>query len=178
MRKYEQKLFSSQGLGEMGYGLPGAIGAWFADQTRDIVCLNCDGGLMMNLQELHSVISNNIPMKIIIFNNDGYLMIKHTQNAILEGRRAGTDQSSGLSCPDYSKLVKSLGFTYLRITDPSNMDSIISEFLEISDPIVLEVFMPKEQKLVPKSAVSISSKGGLTSLPLEDLSPLISLSEL
>ena len=176
--KDEQKLFTSQGLGEMGYGLPGAIGAWFADQTRNIICLNCDGGLMMNLQELHSVISNKIPMKIIIFNNDGYLMIKHTQNAILKGRRAGTDTNSGLSCPDYSKLVKSLGFIYLRISDPIDMDRIISEFLDNSDPIVLEVFMPKEQKLVPKSAVSISSNGGLTSLPLEDLSPLISLSEL
>ncbi len=176
--KDEQKLFTSQGLGEMGYGLPGAIGAWFADQSRDIICLNCDGGLMMNLQELHSVISNNIPMKIIIFNNDGYLMIKHTQNAILKGRRAGTDSKSGLTCPNYCKLVKSLGFTYLRISDPNNMDKIISDFLNKSGPVVLEVFMPKEQPLVPKSALSITSTGDLTSLPLEDLSPLISLSKL
>ena len=61
-----QRLFTSQGLGEMGYGLPGAIGAWYADPTRNIICLNCDGGLMMNLQDLHSVISHGIPMKIVI----------------------------------------------------------------------------------------------------------------
>ena len=93
-----QRLFTSQGLGEMGYGLPGAIGAWFADPSRQMICLNCDGGLMMNLQDLHSVISHSIPMKIVIFNNDGYLMIKHTQNAIVDGRRSGTDIASGLSC--------------------------------------------------------------------------------
>ena len=101
--RHGQKLFSSQGLGEMGYGLPGAIGAWFANQTREIICLNCDGGLMMNLQDLQTVIHNKIPLKIIIFNNDGYLMIKHTQDAILNGRRAGTDKKSGLSCPNYKK---------------------------------------------------------------------------
>ena len=79
----------------MGYGLPGAIGAWFADTSRKVICLNCDGGLMMNLQDLHSVISYKIPLKIVIFVNDGYLMIKHTQNAIVSGRRAGTDKGSG-----------------------------------------------------------------------------------
>ena len=110
-----QRLFSSQGLGEMGYGLPGAIGAWFADTSRKVICLNCDGGLMMNLQDLHSVISYEIPLKIVIFNNDGYLMIKHTQNAIVSGRRAGTDKGSGLSCPNYEPLVKALGFEYLSL---------------------------------------------------------------
>ena len=65
---------------------------------------------MMNLQDLHSGISHSIPMKIVIFNNDGYLMIKHTQNAIVDGRRSGTDIASGLSCPEYESLVKAFGF--------------------------------------------------------------------
>lgn len=168
-----QRLFTSQGLGEMGYGLPGAIGAWFANTSRKVICLNCDGGLMMNLQDLHSVISFKIPLKIVIFNNEGYLMIKHTQNAIVAGRRAGTDRNSGLSCPDYEPLVKALGFEYLSLRKTDQSHEIIQEFLETNSPIVLEVFMDPNQLLVPKLSVSLTADGKLVSPPLEDLSPLI-----
>jgi acetolactate synthase-1/2/3 large subunit len=170
-----QRLFTSQGLGEMGYGLPGAIGAWFADPSRDVICLNCDGGLMMNLQELHSVISHNIPMKIVIFNNDGYLMIKHTQNAIVGGRRAGTDAKSGLTCPNYQPLCKAFGFDYLALREEAEADQMIQNFLSTNKATVLEVFMDPDQLLVPKLSVSISESGILVSPPLEDLSPLLPL---
>ncbi len=173
-----QRLFTSQGLGEMGYGLPGAIGAWFSDPTRQVICLNCDGGLMMNLQDLHSVISHSIPMKIVIFNNDGYLMIKHTQNAIVAGRRAGTDVASGLSCPEYEPLVKAFGFRYLSLRKEDDSETVIREFLEADEPTVLEVYMAPDQLLVPKLSVSITAEGKLVSPPLEDLSPLMPLQTL
>lgn len=173
-----QRLFTSQGLGEMGYGLPGAIGAWFADPGREVICLNCDGGLMMNLQDMHSVISHGIPMKIVIFNNDGYLMIKHTQNAIVAGRRAGTDLGSGLSCPDYAPLVKAFGFDYITLRYGDDSAAVIRAFLNHESAIVLEVFMAPDQLLVPKLSVSITADGKLVSPPLEDLSPLISMEQL
>ena len=173
-----QRLFTSQGLGEMGYGLPGAIGAWFADPSREVICLNCDGGLMMNLQDLHSVISHGIPMKIVIFNNDGYLMIKHTQNAIVGGRRAGTDAGSGLTCPDYEPLVKAFGFAYFTLHKEDDANQVISTFLAQEQPTVLEVFMAPDQLLVPKLSVSLTADGKLVSPPLEDLSPLISMEQL
>jgi acetolactate synthase-1/2/3 large subunit len=173
-----QRLFTSQGLGEMGYGLPGAIGAWLADPTRQVICLNCDGGLMMNLQDLHSVISHSIPMKIIIFNNDGYLMIKHTQNAIVAGRRAGTDVASGLSCPNYKPLVKAFGFDYVALRKEDDSMDVIRVFLAKAGPAVLEVFMAPDQLLVPKLSVSITPDGKLISPPLEDLSPLIPMEQL
>jgi acetolactate synthase-1/2/3 large subunit len=173
-----QRLFTSQGLGEMGYGLPGAIGAWFADPSREVICLNCDGGLMMNLQDLHSVISHGIPMKIVIFNNDGYLMIKHTQNAIVGGRRAGTDAKSGLTCPDYEPLVKAFGFAYHTLRKEDDAEQVIRTFLAQGQPTVLEVFMAPDQLLVPKLSVSITAEGKLVSPPLEDLSPLIPMEQL
>lgn len=173
-----QRLFTSQGLGEMGYGLPGAIGAWFADSSRQIICLNCDGGLMMNLQEMHSVISNSIPMKLVIFNNDGYLMMKHTQTAIVGGRRAGSDPASGLSCPDYEKLVQGFGFDYLCLRSVDQTTAILRKFLASDNAIVLEVFMPPDQLLVPKLSVSVAEDGSLMSPPLEDLSPLLPLEQL
>ena len=176
--KNGQHLFTSQGLGEMGYGLPGAIGAWFSNPNREIICLNCDGGLMMNLQDLQTVIHNKIPMKIVIFNNDGYLMIKHTQDAIVEGRRAGTDKQSGLTCPNYKKIAESFGFKYISVKDDSEIEKIIDIFFESNDPIILEVFMKTNQPLVPKLSVSISKTNQLLSPPLEDLKPFISLEKL
>ena len=74
-----QIMFSSYGLGEMGYGLPAALGAAISSPNKEILCLNCDGGMMMNLQELQTIIQHKLRVKIVIFNNDGYLMIKHTQ---------------------------------------------------------------------------------------------------
>ena len=65
-----QVMFTSQGLGEMGYGLPAAIGAQLSKPTSPVLCLNCDGGIMMNLQELHTIVENDLPIKVIIFNND------------------------------------------------------------------------------------------------------------
>ena len=162
----------------MGYGLPGAIGAWFANKNREIICLNCDGGLMMNLQDLQTVIHNEIPLKIVIFNNDGYLMIKHTQDAIVGGRRAGTDKKSGLSCPNYEKISAAFGFNYLSIRNQKNSDHIISKFYSSKVATFLEIFMPINQPLVPKLSVNLSKTGALISPPLEDLKPFISLEEL
>lgn len=89
---------TSTGLGEMGFGLPGAIGAAIGT-GKEVICLNCDGGMMLNLQELQTIAHHQLPIKIFIFNNDGYLMIKHTQKALFAGRYSCSDQQSGVSCP-------------------------------------------------------------------------------
>ena len=81
----KQKMITSQGLGEMGFGLPGALGASIANNKSDVICLNCDGGIMMNLQELQTINEYKLPIKLFVFNNDGYLMIKHTQKNFFKG---------------------------------------------------------------------------------------------
>ena len=96
MLKENQTMFTSLGLGEMGYGLPGAIGAAFACPEKPVLCLNCDGGIMMNLQEAHSIIDNKLNVKIIIFNNDGYLMIKHTQKMLFKGDYNSVNKKTGI----------------------------------------------------------------------------------
>ena len=103
--KKNQKMFTSNGLGEMGYGIAGAVGAAASSPDKDVLCLNCDGGIMMNLQELHTVIENNLNIKIIIFNNDGYLMIKHTQKMLFNGKYVSVDKNTGIGLPNYSKLL-------------------------------------------------------------------------
>jgi acetolactate synthase-1/2/3 large subunit len=173
-----QRLMTSTGLGEMGYGLPSAIGVSIARNKGEVLCLNCDGGMMMNLQELQTIVHYNLPIKIIIFNNDGYLMIKNTQNALFNGRRAGVDSSSGVSCPNFSSLAGAFGIASFQIRTWEEFDEVLPKIQEYSGAVICEVFMHPHQLFVPKLSLVIKKDGSLISPPLEDLSPLLSREEL
>jgi len=173
-----QRLMTSTGLGEMGYGLPAAIGVSVALGKGEVMCLNCDGGMMMNLQELQTVVHYKLPVKLFIFNNDGYLMIKHTQNALFNGRRAGVDEKSGVSCPDFSALGKAFGIPTFQIRTWEDFDNVIPQVQNFEGSVICEVFMHPNQLFVPKLSLSIQKDGTLISPPLEDLSPLLSRNEL
>lgn len=173
--KHGQRLMTSQGLGEMGFGLPAAIGASFATNRGEVLCLNCDGGMMMNLQELQTIAHHRLPIKLIVFNNDGYLMIKHTQKAVAQGRYSGTDKKSGISCPDFSKVAAAFDFPAWTIRTWDDFEQIIPRMQAHDGPCVVEVFMHPEQLFQPKLGLGIKSDGTLVSPPLEDLSPLLPL---
>ena len=168
-----QRLMTSMGLGEMGYGLPAAIGASFARNRGEVLCLNCDGGMMMNLQELQTVAHHQLPIKLIIFNNDGYLMIKHTQKAIAAGRFAGTDKQSGISCPDFSKVAKAFDIPAWQVRTWADFDRVMPELQRHSGPAICEVFMHPQQLFAPKLSLAVQKDGALVSPPIEDLSPLL-----
>lgn len=171
--KTGQRLMTSTGLGEMGFGLPAALGASFARDKGEVLCLNCDGGMMMNLQELQTVAHHNLPIKLIIFNNDGYLMIKHTQKAVLEGRYSGTDRKSGVSCPNFSKLAAAFDMPAWQIRTWEDFDEVIPKIQEHKGPALCEVFMHPEQLFIPKLGLALQKDGTLVSPPLEDLSPVL-----
>lgn len=173
-----QRLMTSTGLGEMGYGLPAAMGASFASNRGEVLCLNCDGGMMMNLQELQTVAHHKLPIKIIVFNNDGYLMIKHTQKALFAGRYAGTDKRSGVSCPDFSKLATAFGMPSYQIRTWQDVAEVMPKVQAHQGPVICEVFMHPEQLFVPKLSLAPQKDGSIVSPPLEDLSPLLPRDEL
>ena len=176
--KGTQRIFTSQGLGEMGFGLPGAIGAHFADAGRQLVCLNTDGAIMFNLQELQLVKHHKIPMKLFIFNNDGYTMIKISQQNLFEARVSGSDINSGISFPLFSDLAKTFGFQYCLIDSTNSFDSVLRPALESSEPVLIEIKMSPDQKYLPRLATSKLADGTLVSPPLEDLDPMISIESL
>lgn len=168
-----QRLMTSTGLGEMGFGLPAALGASFARGRGEVLCLNCDGGMMMNLQELQTIVHHALPIKIIVFNNDGYLMIKHTQKALFKGRYSGTDERSGVSCPDYGKVAHAFGMPAYQIRTWEDYDRVIPEIQAHDGPLICEIFMHPEQMFYPKLSLATQPDGSLISPPLEDLSPFI-----
>jgi acetolactate synthase-1/2/3 large subunit len=176
---YEQsgtrRFFTSQGLGEMGFGLPGAIGAYFADVSRQIVCLNTDGALMFNLQELQVVREYKIPLKLFVFNNFGYSMIKISQDNLFEGRLAGSDTKSGVSFPNFSEIASTFGFGHTAIEskdDLSKMDIPLGS----NQAELIEIVMDPEQRYFPRLATNKLEDGTFVSPPIEDMDPKIELS--
>ena len=170
-----QRIFTSQGLGEMGFGLPGAIGAFFADRTRQLICLNTDGAIMFNLQELQVVREHSIPLKLIVFNNDGYSMIKISQENLFDSRFAGSGVESGVSFPDFADLAHTFGMDHCLIDEPSKLDSKLQRLLSTPVAILIEIKMSPNQKYFPRLATSKLQDGTLISPPLEDLDPKISI---
>lgn len=172
--KPNQTMFTSLGLGEMGYGLPGAVGAQLACPDRPVLCLNCDGGIMMNLQELHTIIENELPIKIIIFNNDGYLMIKHTQKMLFKNHYVSVDKKTGIGLPEFNKLMPAFGYKYYELKQWDNFDSVMESFLNDPKASALEVFMDPEQDFIPKVKGVVKEDNTFLSPPIEEMSPLLS----
>lgn len=168
-----QRLMTSTGLGEMGYGLPAAIGVSIALDRGEVMCLNCDGGMMLNLQELQTIAHHKLPIKLFIFNNDGYLMIKHTQNALFKSGYVGTDRASGISCPDFAKIAAAFDMPAFQIHHWQGCDETLAQVQAATGPVICEVFMHPEQLFSPKLSLVPKPDGTLVSPPLEDLSPLV-----
>ncbi|NBP01901.1 MAG: thiamine pyrophosphate-binding protein [Proteobacteria bacterium] len=162
--KPNQKMFTSLGLGEMGYGLAAAVGAGFG--INPVLCLNCDGGMMMNLQELQTIVTHNLPVKIVIFNNDGYLMIKHTQKMLFNGHRTCVDAKTGVTLPDYQKVSQAFGLPYFT-------ESSMDEFIAHEGYAVMEVFMDPNQEFIPKVRGIKQQDGTIIAGVLEEMSPLL-----
>ena len=173
-----QRFFTSQGLGEMGFGLPGALGAYFGDKSRPIICLNTDGALMFNLQELEVAKHHKIPLKLFIFNNLGYAMIKISQTNLFESNFVGSDVNSGISFPNFADIAKTFGFNYRTISSRFQAEEEIPNILASNHSELIDVRMDPNQKYFPRLATSKLPDGSLISPPLEDLDPKISLENL
>lgn len=176
---YEQsgtrRFFTSQGLGEMGFGLPGTIGAYFADVSRQIVCLNTDGALMFNLQELQVVREHKIPLKLFVFNNFGYSMIKISQDNLYDGRLAGSDTMSGVSFPDFSEIASTFGFGHTLVRTKDCLAKIAIA-LRSNHAELIEIVMDPKQRYFPRLATNRLHDGSFISPPIEDMDPKIELS--
>jgi acetolactate synthase-1/2/3 large subunit len=178
--KQGQRMMTSTGLGEMGFGLPGAIGAALGDPNRRVVLIAGEGSLMMNLQEFQTLKNLGLDIKIFILNNNGYLTIKHTHNAIFksQGNASACGKSSGVTFPDLGRVVRAFGFDYTIKETAENLDAWIQDVLRRQGAYVAEVKMPEFQELIPKTAVKTRPDGSMYSSLLEDLYPFLSPEEL
>jgi len=162
----------------MGYDLPAAIGACIANNHEEIICIAGDGSIMMNIQELQTIITLKLPIKIFILNNDGYHSIRLTQSNLFEKRYVGIGRESGdLSFPDYKKIAEAFGFNYAFIKTTNMLDKL-DDILKREGQLICEVFLDKNQAFEPKTATKKMPDGSLYSPPLEDMAPFLPRKEL
>lgn len=168
----DQRLFANVNCGTMGYDLPAAIGAYMAAQ-KEIFCLTGDGSIQMNIQELQTIRHNNLPIKIIIFNNQGYQSILNTQNNFFERRHNGANFSSGISMPNFEKIANAYSIPYKLIKTHKDIDLFLQEIISMKGPLICEVIQDEKQMIEPRVKSKIDEKGNLYSPPIDDLYPFL-----
>ena len=172
-----QRIFWNSGCAAMGYGLPAAIGACFGIQKRPVVCLDGDGSLQMNIQELQTMAYHKLPIKLFVLNNYGYLSIRQTQDTFFGGRHTACDPDTGVSFPDIIKVAKAYGLPARRILRHSEMKEEIEKTLRSKGPVVCEVVLAPGQKFMPRASSKKLNDGRIVSAPLEDMYPFLSRDE-
>ena len=176
--KQGQRLWTNSGCATMGYDLPAAIGASMAAPGKRVICIAGDGSIMMNLQELQTIIGNKLPIKIFILNNNGYVSIFQTHRNFFNGVEVGGGPKSGVTFPDFGKLVQAFGFPYTRAERHDEMETAIRRTLETKGPAVCELMVDEHVSFAPKLGSKQHPDGRITSPALEDLSPFLPREEL
>lgn len=171
---------NNSAVASMGYGLPAAIGTCISGGRRETVCLEGDGSIMMNLQELQTVLTNRLPIKLFLINNRGYHSIRITQtNLFGHHTKVGIGPESGdLSFPEFRKIAEAFGFPYFSAHSNAEMMAVVNQVLQMEGPVFTEIFTDTTQVWEPKSSTKRLADGTLVSPPLEDLAPFLPREEL
>jgi acetolactate synthase-1/2/3 large subunit len=167
--KKGQRMFLTSGLGSMGYGLPAAIGACIGSGGKPTVCVESDGSLMLNLQELATLKQLNLPITLVVMNNNGYASIRNTQRNYFDQRYIGSGPASGLLIPDLISIAAALGIDCVRVSDASELKAT----LFTGRLLIIEVILEEIVALSPKVSAMPQPDGSMISMPLEDMSPLL-----
>lgn len=176
--KAGQRLYTNSGCASMGYDLPGAIGAYYATGAKRVICLAGDGSIMMNLQELQTIVGHGLPIKIFVLNNDGYHSIRQTQEAYFPDNVVGCGPESHLTFPDFQRVLAAFGFGTRLCKDHRHLSEFISATLDADGPQVCEVILEKRQAFAPKLSSRKLEDGRMVSSPLEDMFPFLARDEL
>lgn len=174
--KKGQRLISNSGSASMGYDLPAAIGAAVANQRRTI-CLAGDGSVQMNVQELQTIVGYNLPIKVFVLNNKGYLSIRQTQSGFFEGRRIGEGPDTGVTLPDMVRIGTAYGIPSFTIEKVEDL-RIVERELEKPGPTLFDVHLDTSQGFEPRLRSRILPDGKILTPNLEDMYPFLSPEEL
>jgi acetolactate synthase-1/2/3 large subunit len=160
----------------MGYDLPAAIGVAVARNARTI-CIAGDGSLQMNIQELQTVIGYNLPVKIFVLNNGGYLSIRQTQTGFFKGRKIGESSESGVTFPVMDKIAAAYGIPSFTIEKAADL-AIVQRELDSPGPTLFDVHLDPAQEFEPRLRSRILPDGKIVTPNLEDMYPFLSEEEL
>ena len=171
--KANQRLICSSAISAMGTGIPEAIGASISSGKAETYCIIGDGSMMFNMQELQTVKHHNLPIKIIIYNNLGYLAIKHTQQSFLDKKFYGTDINNGLSMPDFRIVAKCFNIPFKRIRGLRNLDRNIIDIISHQGSLIVEVFVPQLQEMLFQQGFKAKKDGTFAPHDLSEMKPYL-----
>lgn len=169
---------TNSGCASMGYGLPASIGVAFAEPDKQTICLEGDGSIMMNLQELATVAYHKPNLKIFIINNNGYLSIRQTQTNLFKGRELiGIDNATGVNIPNFKKIANAFGLKYFKIDKLKNITKNYNKILSSSGPAIVELMVDVKQNFAPKLSSKVLPDGKIVSPTLDDMFPFLEKDE-
>lgn len=172
-----QRYIPSSAMATMGYTVPAALGVSAALGDGRVIAITGDGSLQQNIQELQTILHYKFPIKLFIWNNDGYLSIRASQKNYFKERYIGEGARSGVSIPDTLKICAAYGIPSSRVSELSDLDNAIRIALETEGPYVLEIMTPPEQPIIPTVSSRINADGSMSSRPLEDMAPFLERAE-
>lgn len=175
--KKNQRFILNSGNASMGWALPSAIGASLCNKKGNVVCLEGDGSIMMNIQELQTIKHNNLPIKIFVINNCGYSSIRQTQKNFFQGHMTASGVDSGVSVPDFVEIGKAFGIKSFRISNSKNLKEQIKSVISSNEPVLCEVIVEQEYSFSPKLSAKKLTDGTIVSPSLEDMFPFLERKE-
>ncbi len=175
--KRGQRFLTTGGLSSMGYWAA-CVGACAGMGKKRTWIITGDGSLQMNLQELATIKYHNLPIKIVVFNNNGYLLIRHTQKNLMDGHLFAEGPDTGVWCPDSMKIADAYGIKGVRISSADEIGPKLKETMEHEGPVLLEVMTPEWQLLVPRVSSEKTPEGKLVARAYEDMFPYLDADEL
>lgn len=174
--KDKQRYITSGAQADMGFTLPAAIGTCFA-KKGEVVGITGDGSFQMNIQELQTMIHYKLPLKLFVWNNNGYLSIRATQRKFFDGRAIGTDKDSGISFPEVENIANAYGIPYFKASSVSELDNTLENVMNTEGPVICEIMCPENQEIIPATASMRKDDGTMVSKPLEDMYPFLDREE-
>jgi acetolactate synthase-1/2/3 large subunit len=173
-----QRVFNSEGLGPMGFGIAAPIGASCLRPEANIYSIDGDGGFQMNVQELEVASRRCSKICWIVLDNDGYGSIKVTQDGYFQGRRVASDPDSGLTLPDASSVAAAYGLISSKVNSEDELRSALVNFKKNPRPTVIVAKVNPDHRTEPRVASRRLEDGSMESDPMEDLSPKLDRSDL
>lgn len=170
------RIYNSEGLGSMGFGIPAAIGGCLAS-NKQTICIDGDGGFVMNIQELELVRRYQLPIKFFVLNNNGYGSIRITQNTHFGGNLSVCDPSSGLTLPPVKLNAQAYQIPYVLIKNQKNLKKELQKVLQMKGPVICELLVTPDHKTAPKASVYKKPDGSFSARPMEDLAPFLDRNE-
>lgn len=175
--KDQQRYITSGAQADMGFTLPASIGVSIAKEKGDVVAITGEGSFQMNLQELQTIVQNKLPIKLFIWNNNGYLSIRTTQKKFFEGRIMGTEEATGISFPEIEKIAVAYSIPFFRAAEVNELDEVLDKVFAIKGPVLCEIICPEDQEVIPTVSSAKRADGTMVSKPTEDMYPFLDRDE-